>query len=180
MAQFVDRPLPEGLVLPMLRERPRDKRLDNLKHEGRRKGSQDKICRNLKEGCLEAAINVGRDGHGTDGLIGFLEDLAMHHKKAFCSLLVKMMPLQASVDVSTASVSQISIVSVPADHYFVPGSDPSEPGTLKHMPFPDEPPARIEPSAPEPSPSLSALESKLLALGHDELFKLAEALNVGR
>ena len=102
----------------MLRERPRDKRLDNLKHEGRKKGSTDKICRDLKEGIIEAAVNVGRDGAGTDGLVGFLEDTALHHRKAFCGLLAKVLPLQASpFSGGTTRIEAVNIISVPTDNY---------------------------------------------------------------
>ena len=141
--------------------------MDNLRNGpgiGRTKGQQNKICRDLKEGVLTAAINVGRDGHGTDGLVGFLEDLAMYHKKAFCSLLVKMLPLNLHADVNTASVNQINIVSVPADHYFVPeaGSDPSAPGVLKHMPL-SEPTASIQeigaPAQRDEAKLIAALEN---------------------
>ena len=57
---FVDRPLPEAFVLPRLCEpRPRDKRWDNLRHDGRVKGLQNKITKDLKEGLLEGAILHG-------------------------------------------------------------------------------------------------------------------------
>ena len=135
---YVDRRLPEGLQLPMLREPLRDKRIANLKHEGRVRGAKNKICRDLKEGVLTAAINVGRDGQGTDGLVGFLEDLAMHHKKMFTSLLVKVLPLNLNADVSTSStsVSHFNIVSVPSDHYFIPkaGDGAGVSGVFEHIP----------------------------------------------
>ena len=174
---YVDRPLPEALVLPVLRERPRDKRLDNLRHspgQGRPHGSRDKITRDLKEGVLTAAINVGRDGYGTDGLVGFLEDLAAHHKKLFTSLLVKVLPYNLTADVNKSSFSEVRIISVPSDHYFRP--DESDLGTLQHTP-PVEPIAPPERTASiEPVTDAQAEEEeKIIRDLRDKIAKLTQS-----
>jgi hypothetical protein len=81
---------------------------------------------------------------------------------------------------------------------------PIQPALLEHAPQLDADEQREEPAAieqefepntererrllaefkpqegPDPTPQLSALEEKLLAMGHSELLKLAEALDVGR
>ena len=93
MPQFVDHPLPASLVLPRLQApRPRDKRLDNLQRNGRPKGAQDKITKDLKLGLIEGAVQAGFDGEGTGGLIGYCKWMAMFHPKAYATLLVKLLP----------------------------------------------------------------------------------------
>jgi hypothetical protein len=85
---FTDRPLPEALELPRLREpRPRDKRLDNLRHLGRTKG----------------------------GLVGYCHHLAERHPKAYCGLLGKLLPFNLNANVASATVNEVRIISVPAD-----------------------------------------------------------------
>ncbi|MGM4958105.1 hypothetical protein [Bradyrhizobium sp. 604_D8_N2_3] len=83
----------------------------------RRRGVANKLTRDLKKGIVDAAANVGRDGNGEGGLTGFLEDLALHHKKAFAGLLGKVLPMTIGADNSSAvMVGTINIVSVPAGH----------------------------------------------------------------
>ena len=59
-------------------KKPFDKR-DNLRHFGRVKGVQNKICRDLKNGLLDAAIEHGADGTGAGGLRGYLLMLATRY-----------------------------------------------------------------------------------------------------
>src|SRR4051812_42634900 len=112
---FVDRPLPEGLELSPLR----GKRLANLtlRGEGRAPGVPNKITKDLKEGVLTAAANIGRDGNGEGGLVGFLEDLALHHKKAFTSLLVKVLPMTGGYDGTPKPTIALNVVSIESGNY---------------------------------------------------------------
>lgn len=50
----------------------------------------------LREAILIAAEEVGQDGAGTDGLVGYLKFLAIEEPKSFASLLSRVMPLQLS------------------------------------------------------------------------------------
>ena len=55
--------LPADFHVPCINDRSRDKRLANLRlGTGRVKGKQNKICRDLKEGLIEGAIQHGYDG----------------------------------------------------------------------------------------------------------------------
>lgn len=120
---FHDTPLPASLELTPLRElKPRDKRLDNLHYGpgiGRVKGVQNKICRDLKEGIIDAAVIVGSDGQGTGDLTGFLVDLALHHKRAYAGLLAKVLPMQISSPHNDGSrIGTVNIVSIPSGQHF--------------------------------------------------------------
>lgn len=48
----------------------------------------------LKEAILDAAEDVGMDGKGMDGLVGYLRLVATRDAKAFCGLLGKVLPMQ--------------------------------------------------------------------------------------
>jgi hypothetical protein len=111
---YVDRPLPEALKLSRLRpERPRDKRLDNLRPGSGRRGIQNKICRDLKEGLLEGAIRHGYDGNGLHGLVGYCHHLAERYPKTYGYLLGKLLPYNLNASVANTGISTVRIVSVP-------------------------------------------------------------------
>lgn len=110
MPLFTDRPLPDGFEVAPIVPRKVGKPF-SPKNRGRPKGAVAKITRDLREGIIDAAVIVGSDGQGTGGLTGFLVDLAMNHKRAYASLLAKLLPMQASVDVNTNTVG-IQIVSI--------------------------------------------------------------------
>lgn len=61
---------------------------------GRPKGLPNKLTRELKEAILEAANDVGENGRGKDGLVGYLRKAAVKHPKQYLSLLGKVLPLQ--------------------------------------------------------------------------------------
>jgi hypothetical protein len=130
--------LPASFELPRLREKPHDRRLDNLRHLGRVKGVQNKICRDLKVGLVDAAVAHGSDGEGKDGLTGFLFHLARNHPKAFAGLLGKLMPLQVSGNpAGSVAVSMINVASVPTNSFFTPEAlaQMSPPALLEHDPI---------------------------------------------
>ena len=105
--------LPDGFELPALRPR----KFVAGKSPGRPRGAVGRVTRDLKNGCLEAATNLGRDGAGTGGLIGYLEFLGIQHPRAFAGLLSKLLPLQVHADVNNAVVGEVRVISVPADCY---------------------------------------------------------------
>lgn len=86
---------------------------------GRRLGSTNKVSRDLKEGIIDAAVIVGSDGKGKDGLRGYLVMLARKHPKQYTGLLARVMPLQITGDVG-GFIGQVNIVSVPVDRYLSP------------------------------------------------------------
>lgn len=63
---------------------------------GRIKGSVNKTTGALKEAILLAAAQVGKDGEGENGLIGYLEMLAVEEPVSFATLLGKVLPLQVT------------------------------------------------------------------------------------
>lgn len=83
---------------------------------GRPKGSGNKISRDLKEGIIDAAVAVGSDGKGKEGLLGYLKMLARKHPKQYTGLLSRVMPLQITGDIG-GFIGQVNVVSVPVDRY---------------------------------------------------------------
>lgn len=65
---------------------------------GRPKGSPNKTTAKLKDAILMAAEDVGVDGNGTDGLKGYLVNVAKTDVKAFAGLLGRVLPLTLSGD----------------------------------------------------------------------------------
>lgn len=63
---------------------------------GRVKGTPNKTTATLKEAILAAAVAVGQDGSGKDGLVGYLKRVAIADVKAFAGLLGKVLPLQVT------------------------------------------------------------------------------------
>lgn len=61
---------------------------------GRPKGSANKTTTLLKDAILKAAELEGEDGNGKDGLIGYCRSLARDEKKAFASLMGRVLPTQ--------------------------------------------------------------------------------------
>lgn len=65
---------------------------------GRKKGSVNKTTALLKEAILGAATEVGEDGTGKDGLMGYCAFLARSEPKAFSTLLGRVLPMQIAGD----------------------------------------------------------------------------------
>jgi hypothetical protein len=63
---------------------------------GRKKGTPNKTTAVLKEAILLAAEQVGEDGAGRDGLVGYLRHVAEKEVKSFTGLLGRVLPLQLS------------------------------------------------------------------------------------
>lgn len=61
---------------------------------GRQKGTPNKTTAALKDAIITAAELVGKDGVGTDGLVGYLQHVASTDVKAFSGLLGKVLPMQ--------------------------------------------------------------------------------------
>ena len=61
---------------------------------GRKKGTPNKTTAVLKEAILLAAEQIGEDGTGRDGLVGYLRGVAENEVKSFTALLGRVLPLQ--------------------------------------------------------------------------------------
>jgi len=75
------------------------KRLHGVLAAGRgfkTKNIPKRTSKDLKEALLEAAVRVGSDTNGKDGLVGYCMFLAVHHPKVFGPMLVRVMPLQVT------------------------------------------------------------------------------------
>jgi hypothetical protein len=59
---------------------------------GRKAGIPNKMTTLLKDAIITAAELVGEDGKGKGQLIGYLKDLAVNEKKAYASLLARVLP----------------------------------------------------------------------------------------
>lgn len=173
---YIDHPLPEVFhvepIVPLKRKKP----------PGKPKGAVAKITRDLKEGIIDAAVIVGSDGNGTGGLTGFLVDLAMHHKRAYASLLVKILPLQVSGSgVSGGHIGTVNVVSIPSGTYLshdeIERLRDGQLPAIEHLPQPivPEPVPELEPAA-----RLAALEAWLADnLPEDKLKALAGIVGAG-
>ena len=83
------------------------------KRGGRKKGVPNRCTKLLKEAILQAAEDVGQDGSGTGGLIGYLRFVARTEAKAYASLLGRVLPLQISGD--RENPIQMIVTGVPRD-----------------------------------------------------------------
>ena len=138
---FIDRPLPETLVLPRIAEKPRDRRLDNLRP--RLKGGANKITRDVKEGILEGAIAFGSDGTGAGGLTGYFTMCAAKYPKAYMHLLGKLVPMNLTSDGTVGNhIASVNIISVPTNTFLSPDDMAKvrdrKPLQIEHMPAPVE------------------------------------------
>lgn len=85
---------------------------------GRKKGVANQSTRILKDAILMAAVEVGNDGSGTEGLVGYLKRIALEEPRSFVTLLGKVMPLQITGDKSRPVVLELSmdkIAELPLD-----------------------------------------------------------------
>ena len=64
------------------------------KGAGRKIGANGKINKLIREAVLEAADNVGSDGKGKGGMVGYLQERAIDQPQAFMGLLGRAMPMQ--------------------------------------------------------------------------------------
>ena len=61
---------------------------------GRKKGVPNKLTGVLKDAILLAAEQVGEDGRGNDGLVGYLRKIARTQPKTYAALLGRLLPYQ--------------------------------------------------------------------------------------
>ena len=78
-----------------------------------------KITRDLKECILQAAIELGSNKKGKEGLLGYCKMAASKHPKQYIGLLARVMPLQINGNIG-GMIGQVNIVTVPVDRYLAP------------------------------------------------------------
>ena len=81
---------------------------------GRKPGAVNKFTRLVKEAVLAGAEQVGSDGKGRDGLIGYMRRVALRHPDLFVPLLAKIMPLQLNVATPTQPSAPLTLEEVKA------------------------------------------------------------------
>jgi hypothetical protein len=65
---------------------------------GRQKGQQNRMTREIKEAIIEAAVILGRDGQGMDGLTGYMCRLAeMKNPALYVSMMRILIPMTLEV-----------------------------------------------------------------------------------
>jgi hypothetical protein len=151
---------------------------------GRPAGGVNRITKDLKRGIIDAAVELGSDGCGTDGLQGYLRMCAQKYPKHYLALLGKLLPMQLNTDgLGSVNVS-FNVTSVPSGSFLTAESlerfSPEWP-LLDHEPQHVEqheqqgPDQRIEPIEPR-SPEEARLLAELSNLSVEELMRRAEEL----
>ncbi len=161
--------LPPDLELPVLQppKKPHRFTLDNQPAgRGRKKGSVDRITRDLKRGVLLGAHNCGYDGKGLGGVDGFLLYCAQHHPRHYLALLGKMLPMNLNENAPGPGIGQVNIVSIPSGvhltHEQIERTRRGEAFTLDHDQAPVEPTPVKAPDVPEIEAQTPA-EAQLIA-----------------
>lgn len=85
----------------------RDQKTEGWKGTGRPKGVPNKVTVNLKHAIMQAAVEIGEDGAGEGGLVGFLKRLEIRHPPSFARLLCMLLPLHIRGEMSEKPVGQI-------------------------------------------------------------------------
>jgi hypothetical protein len=81
---------------------------------GRPKGALNKTTTLIKEAIIIAAEEVGSDGKGTDGLVGYLKARAVDTPNAFMAMMTKVLPTQLAGDEENPmkTINQVEYVIV--------------------------------------------------------------------
>jgi hypothetical protein len=60
---------------------------------GRQPGTQNRVTTTLRQAILIAAAEVGENGKGRDGLVGYLKQIARRDIRTYAMLLARVLPL---------------------------------------------------------------------------------------
>ena len=83
-----------------------------VKTGGRQKGTPNRHTVELKDAIRQAAEDVGEDGEGYGGLVGYCRHLAKTEPSAFATLIGKTLPKEIVGDPDTPVVTRIEHVIV--------------------------------------------------------------------
>ena len=85
---------------------------------GRPKGIPNRLSRDIRSAILSAAEQVGEDGDGRGGLVGYCRMLAKRHPKSFSHMLQKLIPIQVKQDgTMVLPVGKVTIVPIKAGSF---------------------------------------------------------------
>lgn len=156
---FADRPLPPDFSVAPIAAKRKSNGIPfgpNNPAPRKQKGAVAKITRDIKNGIVEAAENIGRaDVDGGGGLVGYLEYIALRHPKAFCHLMGKLMPFQVSGAVGH-HIQTVNILPIASGTFLsreevekarAPGLYPHR---IEHVPQPEPASTEIDASLAEP------------------------------
>ena len=125
----------------------------------RRKGTQNKIARDLRNGIIYGAAKHGSDGKGKNGLWGFLEFAARNYPKEYLKLLARLLPYTISADtkaLGSCGIGNVTIVAAPSD-LFLSAEKVRALNGMEPLIEVEQPPL-IEASEPEPEPTSNEVE----------------------
>ena len=76
-------------------ERPGSFKPGHQKIGGRKRGTPNVLTADYKRAILEAAYQIGNDGNGRDGIVGYFAWVARYHPATFgIPLLISLLPLE--------------------------------------------------------------------------------------
>ncbi len=68
-------------------QRPGSFQVGHRKLGGRKRGTPNKATKEYREALIEAANQIGSDGKGKEGLVGYLTVIAIYYPKVFARML---------------------------------------------------------------------------------------------
>ena len=135
----------------------------------RRKGSRNRLPATVQQCILDAATRIGSDGHGRDGVTGFLEATGRENPTALAAGLYKLVPPPKESDGVSVSGGPVTINILPvASGTYLGPEDIARLHAREPLQFaPVEPPSEetisgrpvlvidnvVEPDEPEPPPA---------------------------
>ena len=108
---------------------------------GRKRGTPNKLTRDVRDAIVTAAAMLGADGEGRDGLVGYLMNIGRANPELMVHLLAKVLPLQVKhsstsvhVELRSADEMRQALLSrgIRADRIF--DSDEVDPPLLELVP----------------------------------------------
>ena len=77
-------------------------RKGHKKNGGRKKGTPNRLTAEIKEMIIQAFTELGADGHGKEGLKGFIKRIGREDLKASAMLLRAVLPMQINASINTS------------------------------------------------------------------------------
>ena len=125
---------------------------------------QNKITRDIRQGCIDGCARHGSNGRGEGGFAGYIFFLAKRHPKAACRVIEKLLPLQVNGNgLGGAVIGTINVQSIPSGS-FLSSEDIrkiQQPQLLEHEPIDREGTPeyeRVEDSESDEVPEVEPIE----------------------